>query len=141
MTRGTRSALATVVTSLGAAGVAVGTWLPWLVVRPGYDGPVPAIHLPGMTAGIEGLDWVALAATGVALVGVLPAARFRTVRFAAVAMAGGGVVAGTTAVYLVVYGLDYLGVFVPGAGFFLTALGGVHLAVGGALRLHALAGE
>lgn len=138
MSRRTRSALATAVSLLGAAGVAVGAWLPWLGVAPGHEAPVPAVHLPGMDAGLAGWDWLALAAAALALVCALPADRFRTVRTAAAAMAAGGLVAATTAAYLV-SNANFLGAFALRVGFFLTALGGMHLAVGGALRLYALA--
>lgn len=36
---------------------------------------------------------------------------------------------------------NFLGTFVPGVGFYLTALGGVHLSVGGVVRVYALGSE
>lgn len=140
MSRGKWSVAARLVTFAGAGMVAVGAWLPRLTVRPGYEGPVPAVHLPGMDAGFAGLDWLALAAAAVAVVGVVPTSepRIGGRRGALAAVLAGGFVAALTVVSLV--SNDFLGVFVPGAGFYLTALGGVHLSVGGALRLHALSG-
>ncbi|PSP55854.1 hypothetical protein BRC82_04535 [Halobacteriales archaeon QS_1_67_19] len=140
MTRRRWSLAALLIAVAGAGMVTVGTWLPWLTVRPGHDGPVPAIYLPGMNAGFAGLDWVALGATAVALVGVAPVSvpRVGETRRALVAILAGGLVATLTIVYLL--SNASFGVFVPDAGFYLTALGGVHLSVGGALHLYAVAG-
>jgi predicted membrane channel-forming protein YqfA (hemolysin III family) len=131
------------VSALGVVAVGVGTWLPWLTVRPGYDGPVPAIYLPGMDAGIAGLDWIALLVTALALAGVAPTSvpRLGRVRAALVATFAGGLVVAVTILYLLSNVGSFLGTFVPDAGFYLTALGGVHLSVGGVLRLHALRSE
>jgi hypothetical protein len=145
MNRETWAVVARLVALAGAAGVAVGAWLPWLMVRPGYDGPVPAVHLAGMETGFAGLDWLALLAAAVALFGVLPVELMPAsipglggVRAAAVTTVAGGFVAALTVVSLLSNG--FLGAFVPAAGFYLTALGGVHLSVGGALRLYAIGG-
>jgi len=145
MSRQTWAVVARVVAFAGAVGVAVGAWLPWLMVRPGYDGPVPAIHLAGMDAGIAGLDWLALAAAAIALLGVLPVELMPVSipglggpRAAAVTTVAGGFVAALTVFYLLSNG--FLGTFVPASGFYLTALGGVHLSMGGALRLYAIGG-
>ncbi|WP_276300317.1 hypothetical protein [Halorussus lipolyticus] len=145
MSRQTWSVVARLVAFAGAGGVAVGTWLPWLMVRPGYQGPVPAIHLAGMETGIAGLDWLALTAAAVALLGVLPVELMPVsvpllggARAAVVTTVAGGFVAVLTVYYLLSSG--FLGTFVPAAGFYLTALGGVHLSMGGALRLYAIGG-
>ncbi|WP_137283652.1 hypothetical protein [Halorussus salinisoli] len=145
MNRQTWAVVARVVALAGAAGVAVGAWLPWLVVRPGYDGRVPAVHLSGMDAGFAGLDWFALLAAAIALLGVLPVELAPVSipglggpRAAVVTTIAGGFVAALTVFSLLSNG--FLGVFVPAAGFYLTALGGVHLSVGGALRLYAIGG-
>ena len=128
---------------LGAAAVAVGAGLPWRTVRPGYDGPVPAVHLSGMDAGLAGLDWVVLLGAVAALAGVAPASvpGLDGVRGAVATTLAGGLVVALAVVSLVSTAGNFLGVFVPDVGFYLTALGGVHLSVGGALRLHALRSE
>jgi len=146
MNRQTWGVVARLVAFAGAAAVAVGAWLPWLMVRPGYQGPVPAIHLAAMEPGIAGLDWLALAVAAVALLGVLPVELLSVsvpflggVRAAAMTAIAGGVI-----VALAVYSLvstGFLGAFVPSSGFYLTTLGAVHLSVGGALRIYAIGGE
>lgn len=143
MNRRTLSLSGTVVALLGAVAVAVGTWLPWLIVRPGYDGPVPAVHLPGMSAGLAGLDWFALLGAVVALVGVTPVSvpRLDDRRAALVTILAGGLVVVLTLIYLFSTVSNFLGTFVPGIGFYLTALGGVHLSAGGVLRRYVLDGE
>lgn len=145
MNRRTWAVVARLVALAGAAGVAVGAWLPWLMVRPGYDGPVPAVYLAGMDAGFAGLDWLALAVAAIALFGVLPVELMPVsipglggMRAAVVTTIAGGFVAALTVVSLLSNG--FLGTFVPASGFYLTALGGVHLSVGGALRLYAIGG-
>ena len=145
MNRQTWGVVARLVAFAGAAGVAVGAWLPWLMVRPGYQGPVPAIHLAGMDTGLAGLDWLALAAAAIALLGVLPVELMPVSipllggsRAAVVTTIAGGFIAALTVYYLLSSG--FLGVFVPASGFYLTALGGVHISMGGALRLYAIGG-
>ena len=145
MNRQTWGVVARLVAFAGAAGVAVGAWLPWLMVRPGYQGPVPAIHLAGMDTGLAGLDWLALAAAAIALLGVLPVELMPVSipllggsRAAIVTTIAGGFIAALTVYYLLSSG--FLGVFVPASGFYLTALGGVHISMGGALRLYAIGG-
>jgi hypothetical protein len=143
MTRRAWSLAGFVVGLLGAGAVAVGTWLPWVTVRPGYDGPVPAVYLPGMDAGFASLDWFLLLGAVVALVGVAPVSipRLGRARAAGVAILAGGLVVVLALVSLFSSVGSFLGTFVPDVGFYLAALGGVHLSVGGMLQLHALRRE
>lgn len=143
--RSRRWTLAAALVSLaGAGGVAVGTWLPWLAVRPGRDEPVPAVHPSAMDSGLAGVDWLLLAVAAVGLLGVAladrsPDARLGGARAAGVTIVAGGLAAAVAVVALLSNGL--LGTFVPAAGFYLTVLGGVHLSVGGVLRLRSVVGE
>lgn len=128
----------------GVAGVAAGAWLPWLTVRPGYRGPAPGVGPSAVNAGLAGLDWLALVAAVVGLLGVglggrLPVSGLDGVRAAAVAILAGGLIAMLPVLSLLSSG--FLDAFVPAAGFYLTVLGGVHVSVGGVFRLRAVVGE
>ena len=120
----------------GLIAISIGAYLPWLKTNPSLpsDAQVPQILLPGMNAGLEGLDFALLGLVGLALVlrGASSRKRLQTV-FTLLAGVGpvvlcalclsGSSLAGFTAT------------FVPALGWYLTVLGGVLLTIAGGLQL------
>jgi len=117
--------LSSVAALAGAAAVAVGCWLRWLRVRPGYDGPVPMVLLPGMERGFAGVDPVLV---GAALAGVAAAALPAAAR-ALVRVGAGGLVLALVARWAV--GTAMWGPYGPAPGLSLTVLGGLALVAAG----------
>lgn len=141
-----------VLTVVSLITVGLGVWLPWLIVEPGYDGPVPQLYISGMETGIAGQDYVILGVATVGLVATLALSTcYRRRRL-------GGLVRGVTGLLIVsstslwiagTTGLDALwwfvstnapetgtlDVFVLGAGVYLTLFGGLLLLIGGGAEL------
>lgn len=113
---------------LGAAAVAVGTYLPWIVTAPDAD-VVPQVYLSGMERGIAGVDYVVL---GVLVAGLAAAAYYRDDRRGGYLAAGtGALVALLTGYYFAATVGNFLGAFVPGPGAYLTVAGALLLVVAG----------
>lgn len=120
-------------TIAGAGLLAAGAYLPWLRANPGYEATglesVPAL----MTSGVEFLHFVLLFPAGVAVAA-------RVFRGPTRGWALASLVTGLWAVLfsVLVLGAQYTSTglrFVPGAGWGLTVLGGVVLALVGGLAL------
>lgn len=120
-------------TIAGAGLLAVGAYLPWLRANPGYEATglesVPAL----MTSGVEFLHFVLLFPAGVAVAA-------RVFRGPTRGWALASLVTGLWAVLfsVLVLGAQYTSTglrFVPGAGWGLTVLAGVVLALVGGLAL------
>lgn len=132
------------VTLIGVALVAVGAWLPWLVLRPGYTGPARRLnaYVAARHYVIKGLGWWAL---GLATLGVGNAVRFsrHSDRAGGVARGVGGLgVVLLALVWILDWGnFDCLYVpglstaadctYVYGPGIFVMAYGGVLVAFAG----------
>jgi len=114
--------------TVGSALVVVGCWLPWVQVRPGYEGPVPMVYIAGMNPGLAGPD---LLLVGLALAGLAAAALPTTPR--RLVRGGTGLLVAVLVVSWTLLGgaADY-GVFVPDAGVPVALLGGLVLAAAGA---------
>lgn len=132
-------------TLAGVVSVVVGVWLPWLIFRPGYTGPARRLHLyiSGMHYGIQGMGWWVLG-SGALGVGNAVALSGRRDRAAGVARGSAGVGVVLLALLYIVDGMGCLYVpdiaglgyttgciYVHGPGVFLTAFGGVLLALAG----------
>lgn len=120
-------------TLAGASLLAVGAYLPWLRANPGYEATglesVPAL----MTSGVELVHFVLLFPAGVAVAA-------RVFRGPTRGWALASLVTGLWAVLfsVLLLGAQYTSTgmrFVPGAGWGLTVLGGIVLALVGGLAL------
>lgn len=122
-------------TAVGAVAVAVGLWLPWLVVKPTHAGAVPSITHTGTGYGFSGFDYPVLLLVAV---GALLSARYGTTRSRARLSILTAAVPVLTVLWYVArtVGVDgtYLDVFVVGRGISVTLFGGGVLLVAGVLR-------
>jgi len=128
--------------------VSLGVWLPWLIVKPGYSGPVPQVYISGMETGIAGQDYLIL---GVGAVGLLTAPALST-RYSRRRL--GGIVRGITGLLITLLTLLWvadttvlnalwwfvdtnnpetgtLEVYVLGNGVYLTLFGSILLMIAG----------
>lgn len=120
-------------TLAGAGLLLVGAYLPWLRANPGYEASGLKFVPPLMTSGVELLHFVLLFPAGVAVAARLFRGPTR----------GWALAALVTGLWAVVFSVLLLGAqytsaglrFVPGAGWALTVLGGLVLALVGGLAL------
>ena len=135
MTLDARTVAVAVFAAGGVVAVVHGAWLPWLTVEPGHAGPVPAIYVSGMEAGIAGQDYPILALAGVAGAAVV-ASRWWRFGGLLTLSSGAGIVVLTLWWVVETIGTDgaYLGVFVLGQGAYVTIAGGALFAGAGGVR-------
>lgn len=122
-------------TVVGVLAVAVGLWLPWLVVDSSHAGAVPSIGRNGTGYGFSGFDYAILFAVAA---GAALSTRYGTTRTRARLSILTAAVPILSAVWYVgrTVGVDgtYLDVFVAGRGISATLFGGGVLLVAGVLR-------
>jgi hypothetical protein len=141
-----------ILTIVSVLTVGFGVWLRWLIVRPGYRGPVPQIYISGMETGIAGLDYLILGIGGIGLITSLTLSIYYNRRLV------GGLVKGTTGLSIVLLTLLWIAettaldtlwwfietngfdagtteVYVSGTGVYLTFIGGVLLMMAGGSEL------
>ncbi|QKY19483.1 hypothetical protein B4589_003475 [Halolamina sp. CBA1230] len=150
-----RRRLAVGLTTLaGVAAVAVGVWLPWIVINPEYPARFPRLYVSGMGYRIEGFDWwiLGLVALGV---GIGVAFSGRRDRVASVARGVTGLVVvlltllwagdrgGLDCLYVPVVDLAFGAScrYAHGPGVFVTAFGGVLLILAGGYQFVTATGE
>jgi len=120
-------ALADGLALLGAVVTAVGTYVPWIDTVPDA-GAVPAVFLPGMEWGVMGQDYLTISLLGL---GLLAAAALRPRRAGGSVLAAAGIAIVALTGYHAATTLSDWEVFVPGAGVYVTGLGGLLLVVAG----------
>mgnify|MGYP000628052603 CR=1 FL=1 len=118
----------TVLQVVASVALVVGSYLPWLRVNPTYR-YVNAVHIFGMDAGFQTLDYPLLGVSGLVLLTVL-ATRQRSLR-AAASLCAGGVTVFLCAMYLREDTVGFGVMFVPDMGWYVSLLCGLFFLVAG----------
>lgn len=119
----------------GAAAVALGAYLPWLMVNPTLpaDAEIPSVHYTGMDAGLAGVDYLLVALA--ALVFALHVVGYREpVRSATTIVTSAVAVLACVGALLLSPTIGFGATFVPALGWYLAFGGGVALAATGGVE-------